>query len=255
MNEDKITVFLSHSHKDAEKVRKLRDLLEMLDCEPLIFFLKCLDEKNDELEDFIKREIEARNVFLYCKSENAENSLWVQKELEFIRSFDKKRLYEIDIENSFGASLAAFINKIAFIIKSNSLFLSYSAKNTPTVKTVYEYLGESGFKCFLNGSAANNSFFAESIYSHIDKALKEGVFVWFASAGGCSQRSLDELNYALDKRWKYNGYILPVVIKSGDTRIELPQELSDENCVYISEEPTKEELKNLLDKLVKLLDY
>jgi len=255
MNEGKITVFLSHSHKDAEKVRKLRDLLEMLDCEPLIFFLKCLDENNDELEEFIKREIEARNVFVYCKSANAENSAWVQKELAFIKSFDKKRLYEIDIENSFGVNLASFINKIAFIIKSNSLFLSYSFKNSATVKRVYEYLGESGFQCFLNGGGVSNSLFGESVHSRIDKALKDGVFVWFAPSDGCSQASLDELNYALYRRWKYNGYILPVIIKNGENRLQLPEELGGESCLYMSAEPTGEELKALLDKLVKLLDY
>ena len=64
---DRLTIFLSHSHKDLEKVRKLREILESLDYEPLIFFLKCLDDSNEELEDFIKREIDARNLFIYCK--------------------------------------------------------------------------------------------------------------------------------------------------------------------------------------------
>ena len=82
MYDNKLTVFLSHSHKDIEKVRKIRDILEILGCEPLMFFLKCLDDNNGELEDFIKREIDARNVFLYCRSRNAEGSEWVQKELE-----------------------------------------------------------------------------------------------------------------------------------------------------------------------------
>ena len=101
MKNEKLTIFLSHSHQDEETVRKIRDVLEILNCEPLIFFLKCLDDNNTELEDFIKREIEARNIFLYCKSSNAEHSVWVQKELEYIKSFDEKRLYEIDIENGF----------------------------------------------------------------------------------------------------------------------------------------------------------
>ena len=68
MNNEKLTIFLSHSHKDVEKVRKIRDILEIIGCEPLMFFLKCLDDDNDKLEDFIKREIDARNIFLYCKS-------------------------------------------------------------------------------------------------------------------------------------------------------------------------------------------
>jgi len=93
IDSQKLSVFLSHSHKDIEKVRKLRDILEYLECEPLLFYLKCLDDDDDELQSFIKREIEARNIFLYCKSQNAENSSWVQKELDYIKSFDSNRLY------------------------------------------------------------------------------------------------------------------------------------------------------------------
>ena len=38
------TIFLSHSSKDIEKVRQIRDILEALDYEPLLFHLKCLDD-------------------------------------------------------------------------------------------------------------------------------------------------------------------------------------------------------------------
>ena len=70
---NKLTIFLSHSHKDEEKVRRIRDVLETLDCEPLMFFLKCLDDNNDELEDFIKREICARNIFCTAKAKIQKN--------------------------------------------------------------------------------------------------------------------------------------------------------------------------------------
>ena len=90
------TVFLSHSSKDIEKVRQIRDILEVLDYEPLLFHLKCLDDDNGDLETFIQKEIESRNIFIYCKSQNAESSRWVQKELEYIKSFDSKRLFTID---------------------------------------------------------------------------------------------------------------------------------------------------------------
>ena len=47
------TIFLSHSSKDIDKVRKIRDILESLDYEPLLFHMKCLDDDNETLEDFI----------------------------------------------------------------------------------------------------------------------------------------------------------------------------------------------------------
>ena len=87
MNMQHKTIFLSHSSKDIDKVRKIRDVLEALDFQPLMFYLKCLDDDNQNLEAFIKKEIEARNIFIYCKSEHSEKSVWVQKELEYIKSF------------------------------------------------------------------------------------------------------------------------------------------------------------------------
>lgn len=122
----RISVFLSHSSKDIEKVRQIRDILEVLEYEPLLFHLKCLDDDNGNLETFIKKEIESRNIFIYCKSQNAENSLWVKKELEYIKSFDSKRLYTIDITLPFKDTIVQLLQSLTEIIKKNRIFLSCS---------------------------------------------------------------------------------------------------------------------------------
>lgn len=122
----RVTVFLSHSSKDIQKVRQIRDILETLDYEPLLFYLKCLDDDNENLETFIKREIESRNVFIYCKSENAERSRWVQKELEYIKSFDSKRLFTIDITLPFRDTIVQLLQSITDIIRKNRVFISCS---------------------------------------------------------------------------------------------------------------------------------
>ena len=49
-NNNDIWVFLSHSKKDYEKVREVRNLLEEQNFRPLMFFLKCLND--DEEIDF-----------------------------------------------------------------------------------------------------------------------------------------------------------------------------------------------------------
>ncbi len=120
------TVFLSHSSKDIEKVRRIRDILEALDYEPLLFQLKCLDDDNENLEAFIKKEIEARNIFIYCKSENSDKSCWVQKELEYIKRFDTKRLFTIDITLPLNQTLVVLLESITEIIKKNRIFISCS---------------------------------------------------------------------------------------------------------------------------------
>lgn len=59
MNKDGGWIFISHSHLDIDIVRKIRNKLEDRGFEPLMFFLKCLNDDN-EIESLIKREINER---------------------------------------------------------------------------------------------------------------------------------------------------------------------------------------------------
>lgn len=76
MNENnEIWVFLSHSNKDYEKVRQVRNMLEEQSLRPQMFFLHCLND-DDEIDLLIKREIDCRTRFILCDSENARKSHW-----------------------------------------------------------------------------------------------------------------------------------------------------------------------------------
>ena len=87
---EEIWVFLSHSNKDYEQVRLLRNMMEEKGLRPLMFFLKCL-ESDPEIFELIKREIDVRPRFFLCDSKNAQNSVWVQREVDYIKS--KNRQY------------------------------------------------------------------------------------------------------------------------------------------------------------------
>lgn len=50
---NEIWVFLSHSNKDYEKVRQVRNMLEEMSLRPLMFFLHCLND-DDEIDTLIK---------------------------------------------------------------------------------------------------------------------------------------------------------------------------------------------------------
>ena len=91
-------VFLSHSHQDIQKVRKIRNAMEEAGFEPLCFYLKCLSDE-DEIEGLIKREIDAREWFVYLDSPNARASSWVRKEREYIGSIGNKQIVTIDLES------------------------------------------------------------------------------------------------------------------------------------------------------------
>ena len=85
-------VFVSHSNKDFRSIIRIRNKLESREYKPLLFFLKCLDD-DTEIFELIKREIQARDRFILCDSQNARKSFWVQKEIEYIQSLN--RPYEI----------------------------------------------------------------------------------------------------------------------------------------------------------------
>lgn len=160
---DKTTIFLSHSSKDIEKVRKIRDILELLEYEPLMFHLRCLDDDNEKLEDFIQKEIDARNIFIYCKSANSEKSLWVQKELQYIRQLVYKRTYEINIERPFNETLIELLQSIATILRKNRVFISCSHKEPDRQlgEQLKSFLQENDFDVFIH-----QYFNIEKDYTH-----------------------------------------------------------------------------------------
>lgn len=58
-------IFLSHSSKNIDIVRRIRNEFESLGQNPIAFHLRCLDEnykgRDEELWNLIYREIDARN--------------------------------------------------------------------------------------------------------------------------------------------------------------------------------------------------
>ena len=92
-------VFISHSHQDIQKVRQIRNAMEEAGFEPLCFYLKCLSDE-DEIEGLIKREMDAREWFVYIDSPNSKASAWVAKERKYIESRGDKQIVTIDLETN-----------------------------------------------------------------------------------------------------------------------------------------------------------
>lgn len=104
--------FLSHSSKDIEKVRKIRNLIENENGNPILFYLKCLDGDNpsgkdkEQLKSLISREILARKKFIMCKSKYTEpplSSEWIEWEKAEVKKLQKDnteiQVHEVDIED------------------------------------------------------------------------------------------------------------------------------------------------------------
>lgn len=226
MRDEKLTIFLCHSSQDIEKVRKIRDILEYLECEPIVFFLKCLDDDDANLEEFLKKEIEARNIFLYCKSSNAENSKWVQKELEFIQAYDKARCYELDIENNFSLNIISFLSALSEILRHNRIVVSYTPSEHEVGDRITDFCRSLGFKAKsiyemrkeIYSFTDSHKLSDEMVQREVDNYVNEGVFIWLISPSSAKKSS----NYNLFPEYAYESYerggrkgiILPVIIKS-----------------------------------------
>ncbi len=120
-NEKDIWVFISHSNKDFEQVRKVRNYLEEHSCRPLLFYLMCLSD-DAEIDQLIKREIDCRTRFIFCESAHSRTSRWVQSEIAYMKS-SRKNFTTIDLskpDNIIQKELDKFLQSIqAYFLYSN----------------------------------------------------------------------------------------------------------------------------------------
>lgn len=134
-------IFVSHSHKDFEEVRKVRDALEERGHFPLLFFLKCLSDES-ELESLLRREIKARDFFLLCNSENAATSRFVADEVSYIKSLPGKIYETVDLKSNWNAQLEA----IDALSRRATVYLSYSAADHAAAAEIATALAQRDFK-------------------------------------------------------------------------------------------------------------
>ncbi len=175
-------VFISHSNKDFDAVRKVRNLLEEWRFRPLLFFLKCL-EQDKEVSDLIKREIECRTRFLLCESDNTNNNNgWVQKEVAYIKSLNR-RCDVIDLN----ASDSCIYESLDLFRRNSIIYLSHSKSNNVLAHKLAERLVKYDFDVILEVNENTEDF--------ITKAIKNGVFIPIISEDYEAER-FDEILFA-----------------------------------------------------------
>lgn len=213
MPNDNTYVFLSHSHYDFDKVCRLRNLLEAEGFKPLMFFLKAFENPKFEpmLKPILKEEIDKRERFILCRSENSRKSEWVRFEEEYVKS--KNIPYEvIDLDADENVQLEA----IQFYRRrvSGYVYISYPRSQSPLAKVLYYKLQKEGFTTCLNYSLLIN--FQEPTFKAIDKAAEEGYLLYLVDGDHYGEWQKRELHYALQK----SALVIPVIV-AGET---LPDE-------------------------------
>ncbi|MFX1481198.1 MAG: toll/interleukin-1 receptor domain-containing protein [Promethearchaeota archaeon] len=201
-------IFLSHSHKDLEKVRAVRNELEQKGHNPLMFFLKCLND-NSELDDLIEREIEARTWFLLCESPNARKSRWVQKEIEIIKSLEGKVYKTINLEEDFAKQL----KKIRAFERRATIFISYLYDDRDTAKAITDTLIENDFGISFPVSESEDTW-PPKLNEVIERTIREGFFLVLLSPNAIRSKNLgEEVKIALQfKQDRAISNIIPIII-------------------------------------------
>ena len=211
-----IWVFLSHSNKDYDKVRTVRNILEEHGFRPLMFFLKCLDDdkNDDEVRHLIQREIDSRNRFILCDSPNAQASDWVKEEVSYIQS--KQRFYQtIDLKDVDDPEKLA--ESILLFKKRSTVLLSSSKYDSETAKALIGHLQSSDFMITdLHDSLTIDDYASNDLAETIKKNIDEGGY-YIALISNRFTESLwcmKELQFAIDCQ-KKSGYriILPIQIE------------------------------------------
>jgi len=207
-------VFLSHSSEDYQDVKIVRDYLERRGFSAIMFYLKSLeDPKHQKLtQKLIEWEIEARNIFVLCNSNNAQKSDWVQKEVALVESFPEKIYETIDMENIKYNRYRKDkeLSKLKSLISKNSLFFSYVKKDEEQVESISIFLNEYGFQIFkekdTNEKEDNISF---RIKNAIETTINEGAVLIFLSSN-----VIDSKQFWMEKNIALNltTFIIPILL-------------------------------------------
>lgn len=176
-------VFLSHSSEDIIKARIIRNEFERYGQNPLMFHLKCLnddtEENKEELFDLIKREIEVRDWFVYCESESAEKSSYVQMERNYVKECNKQFIWMINLDQD----IDTIKEQVREICCSIQVFLVYDKKDESVVNPLKNELRKNDFSIW--DSHESISFFDEAGEA-LTSIAKKG-FVLFI----CTKNSID----------------------------------------------------------------
>ena len=187
-------IFISHSHRDINKVRIIRNTLEENGYEPLCFYLKCLND-DDEVEGLIKREIDSRDIFLYVESPNSLNSKWVNKERKYINGCKNKTIFKIILGDNVDLK-----EETLKILNKTRVFLSYGINDRWAFDLLKERLIAKDLKVFDYKNIKAGQDFATAIVGSINEVSEDGCFVLLLSKEGMrSAHVRKELEFACKK--------------------------------------------------------
>ena len=257
MDKEKVYIFVSHSHADLDKVRLIRNYLESLGAEPILFFLKSKTDE-DEIMQLIKDEIDARAWFIYCHSRNAESSTWCQDELKHVKKTHKENItididFCLDENNELNAITKEKLNIVVNGFRElQRIYISASHKDQQYVEIIYHVLTHYGISVF---EASHDLRAFGSWEASINQAIDESKYLLLLISENSANSSYvkEEIKRAKEERkaifylliydgGNYKGYAHSLGIKPKD-------------CYLIDVTSERRTIRSLFNLLNALIDF
>lgn len=247
-------IFVSHSHQDLDEVRRIRNELEEMGHNPLLFFLKCLGD-DAELDELLQREIRARKFFLLCDSPNSRASRYVQDEVRFIQALQDKVYLTLDLKSDWNAQR----ERIETISRGATVFLSCARDGLWLAETLYRRLRELDYRVWWDRrDLRQEDVWLEARTEAMDRTVdEEGIFLLLLSPNALtSQGALNEMRRALEiaTNAERSSKLVPVIAADAlPTRALLAEsELSDLSHVHALDF-TSGDLQQNVERLLTIL--
>ena len=239
-------IFLSHSNKDFEQVREIRNELERRGHKPLMFFLKCLDSDDARLPELLKAEITARSWFILCDSPNAAASKWVQEEVAMIQGMEGKVFRKVDLSKGLQAEL----HKLVELSKRATVFLSYVQRDREVADRVRRALLNHDYRAWFDEAIIAGDAWTFAIGTAISNAIKEGFVLLLLSPDSlASEYCRGEIEYALQLAARsQRSNVIPVVV-APIAREALPPQLANIQWFDLTTGPFEERVEELIRNL------
>ena len=201
----------------------------------MAFHLKCLrtdtDEGRKELLNLIQREIDARDWFVFCESDAANHSEYVNIERAHVIKAKKKKIWTLDMYLS-EENLMAAVDRIC---QRLSVYISFQKKEQHTARLLQQALAEKDFDVWFADLLTPGFSFNDTLSEKISNChYFVALITHDYEQSYCGQF---ELPFALQQ----NMQVIPIIV--GD--VPVPFFLRAHRCYRIPEFPHVDDIRSV----------
>ncbi|MBQ4066263.1 MAG: toll/interleukin-1 receptor domain-containing protein [Clostridia bacterium] len=239
---------MSHSSRDIEKVRIIRNEFEKYSHNPLAFHLRCLNsdtpEGELELDTLIKREIDSREWFVFCESPAAAGSKYVQMEKRYIIQKGKPNVWSIDMSLSID-EIRAKVKEICTLIK---VYISYAVSDG---RDIYSLLANALIKKDFDVWDSECDLEPGRLEGQVLDAVKQTAENGFSvilvtEEYARSEWCLRELEWIISSKAR----IIPLIFSGA----HIPDALKGRECFRIPHTPTEKDIDLIVELIEAILE-